>query len=166
MKKVLMVVLLGVALGVTGCHKHSFNVGTGGNTEADAAYSSWESHWFFGIIGQSEIDVNEICPSGNATIRDKTSFLNGLVAGFVGIIWSPTTVEVYCDNGSANADDNDVAAVINLTSSQMRTIAMDPSTIEFARSISSEKADELSAAINAYSQSNALVASNKTPSSF
>ncbi len=65
-----------LALAFTGCYKHSYTVGAGGNTEGEAKYDSWESHWFFGIIGESDIDIKTVCPSGNATIKDKISFLN------------------------------------------------------------------------------------------
>src|SRR5690606_13293345 len=79
-----MLLVATTALGTVACHKHSYTVGAGGNTEGEAAYKKWESHWFFGMIGESQVKVSEVCPSGNATIKDSRSFLNGLVSAFTG----------------------------------------------------------------------------------
>ena len=62
-------------------------------------YSKWHSHWLFAIIGEDNVDVLKVCPSGNATVRNDVSFLNGLVGVIIGIIYYPTTVEVFCDGG-------------------------------------------------------------------
>lgn len=166
----------------TGCHKHSYTVGTGGDTEAEAAYDSWESHWFFGTIGESELNVNEICPSGNATVKDKRSFLNGLVAGFTGIVWSPTTVTVYCGSGEAAAEEAPVDEAadeapmdevpasdevsIRLTGEQMRRLAMNPATIEWARGVSSAGAAQLQAAQNAQRDQDVQIAERAETASF
>src|SRR5688500_1733996 len=116
-----MKTVLGLSLGillVAGCYKHSYTVGSGGNTEAEPKYSKWESHWCLGIIGESHVDIKEVCPSGNATVKDKISFLNGLVGSLIGIIWYPSTVEVYCGEGGGSAK-------IELSPEQMRKIALD-----------------------------------------
>jgi hypothetical protein len=45
-----------------------------------------------------------MCPSGNATIHEEVSFLNGLVGALTGEIYATTTVEVRCDTRSADLD--------------------------------------------------------------
>ena len=188
--------IAGAAIASTACHKHTMVVGAGGDTEADAAYNKWESHWFFGTIGTSKLDLQEVCPSGNATIKDKQSFLNGLVAGFVGIVWSPSTVTVYCGAGEAPVADETPATEemeeespedemmeedsmegeegatnevqIHLSAADMRRIAHDPRTLTWAKSVSSERAGALQAALRAEAgvDKNQQVAASERGASF
>ncbi|GEM_PF-657448 len=164
------------ALAAVGCYKHSYTVGSGGNLNADPKYSNgFESHWFFGIIGESEVDIKQVCPSGNATIKDRISFLNGLIGAFIGIVWHPSTVEVYCGEGgaaapaAAPAEEKPAEAAepaepatskLQLTPEQMRRIAADPRTMEWAMKVSPLKAAELQAAMEAYQKSHQNVAKN------
>lgn len=130
-----------LAFSATGCFKHSYTVGTGGNTNAEAKYSEWHSHWLYGIIGEENVDVKKVCPSGNATIKSKTSFVNGLIGWLIGIVYYPTTVEIYCDGGAAKA------ASIQLTPEQALKVAKHADTMAFAKSVSDAKAAELAEAI-------------------
>ena len=148
-------VCLGAAVG---CYNHTYTVGSGGNAEGDATYDHWESHWFFGIIGGPEIDLNKVCPSGNATIKDEVSFLNGLVGAFIGIVWYPSTVEIYCGQGKA--------ASITLTPEQMRAVAVHPKTLSWARTVSPAKAAELESAVHAYREMQANVATTTSGARF
>lgn len=168
---------IAAALTIAGCYKHSYKVGSGGNLEADAKYSSWESHWFFGIIGESDVDVQKVCPSGNATLKDRVSFLNGLVGSIIGIVWYPSTVEVYCGAegaaapAAAAAPPADAAekpaepaatSKLELTPEQMRRIALDPRTLQWARLVSPTQAAELQAAVEVYKARTQDVAVRKT----
>ena len=54
------------------------------------------------ISPDQQIEIQQMCPSGNATIHEEVSFLNGLVGALTGRIYAPTTVEVRCDNRSAD----------------------------------------------------------------
>jgi hypothetical protein len=168
--KYLGVSLIGaVALMSLACHKHTFTVGAGGNTEGEAAYDKWESHWFFGIIGDSEVDVAKICPSGNATIKDQQSFLNGLVAAFVGIVWSPTTVTVHCDSGKAEAPGAESAGrdvQIHLSANDVRRIAHDTRTMAWAERVSPRAAGELASALAAEARGDTQIAQTEEPLSF
>ncbi len=125
-----------------GCYHHSFTVGTGGNTDGDAKYSHWQSHWFYGIFGEEDVKVKEVCPSGNATIKDYHSFLNGLVGAFIGVIWYPTTVEIYCDGGKS--------ATLTLSPEAMRAFGRSAPVVESARSFDPDLAEELVAARKAF----------------
>lgn len=116
MKKMLiLVVVLTFAFAASGCFKHTFDVGAGAPNGKEV-YSSWHSHWLFGIIGDKKVDVKDLCPSGDATIHNEISFLNGLVGAFVGVIYYPTTVKVTCKGGGKSAelqlDKNEMAAIV------------------------------------------------------
>ena len=132
-----------VALATAGCYHHSYTVGSGGNTNVDAKVSKWQSHWLFGIIGEENVDVKAACPSGNATIKDYHSFVNGLIGALIGFIWHPTTVEVYCDGGAAPAK----VGSLTLTPEQMKRLAQRSEMKEWVRSVAPSKVPELESAL-------------------
>jgi hypothetical protein len=72
---------------------------------APVSVEQWRHHWLFGLISPDrELELSQMCPSGNATIEVEQSFLNGLVAALTGAIYSPTTVRVRCARGTASLD--------------------------------------------------------------
>ncbi len=118
MKKILISLLMvTLFLALTGCFKHTYTVGKGA-PHGKVVYQHWHHHWLFGIIGDENINVEDLCPSGNATIYEETSFLNGLIDVLIGIIYSPTTVTVLCDDGSS--------ATIELSEEQVDKIVSHP----------------------------------------
>jgi len=88
-------------LATAGCMKHSYTVGSGAPPGSPPVYSRWHNHFIFGIIGEDNVDVTAVCPSGNATVKEGISFINGLIGLLIGIIYYPTTVVVYCAGGAA-----------------------------------------------------------------
>jgi len=109
-------VLLGLAatLALTGCFRHRVDVG-GGARSAPVVYDRWEHFWIAGLIGHVRIDVERLCPSGQATIEARQSFLNGLVAGLTSGIYTPTTVRVRCRDGRR--------AALELSADETRALA-------------------------------------------
>lgn len=135
-----VVLVAGLALSATACFKHSYTVGTGGNTSHDPAYTKWHSHFLYGIIGEKDVAVREVCPSGNGTVKDEVSFVNGLVGALIGIVYYPTTVEVYCADGGGKA------AMLTLSPATMRAIAIDPKTGDAVEGIDEAQAQKLAEA--------------------
>ena len=121
----LLVLVLAICLViVSGCFQHTFNVGQGAPDGA-IAYKHWHHHWLFGLIRpklQKEVDVEEFCPSGNATIHEEVSFVNGLIGVLIGVIYSPTTVTIRCDNGNETE--------IELSGEEVSEIVHDPVFLE------------------------------------
>ncbi len=109
-------VLLGLAavLALAGCFRHTVDVG-GGARHAPVVYDRWEHFWIAGLIGDVRVDVERLCPSGQATIEARQSFLNGLVAGLTSGIYTPTTVRVRCHSGRR--------ATLELSAEDMRGLA-------------------------------------------
>jgi len=93
-------ILLGLTatLGTAGCFRHTVDVG-GGARHAPVVYDRWEHFWLAGLVGHVQVDVERLCPSGQATIEARQSFLNGLVTGLTSGIYAPTTVRVRCRDG-------------------------------------------------------------------
>jgi len=92
-----------LALTLTGCLQHTFSIGAGAPESSDQVYKNWHHHWLFGLIRsehQEQLDLADYCPSGNATLHEETSFVNGLVDVLTWFIYSPTTVTILCDDGT------------------------------------------------------------------
>ena len=135
--------ILALGLVATGCFKHSYDVGSGGDTQSEPSYDSWHSHWLFGIIGEEEVDVSQECPNGNATVKDRVTFVNALVGILVGVIYYPTTVSVYCAEKGKAAQRRSV----ELSPEAMKRVALNPKTLQWARVHAPTQAEALGAAV-------------------
>ena len=90
---------LGAVVALAGCYEHTVTVGAGAPT-GRIVYEEWKHHWLGGLIDpDQELELREVCPSGNATIKNEMSFLNGLVNGLTAGIYAPTTLRVRCATG-------------------------------------------------------------------
>jgi hypothetical protein len=142
LKSLLLVAV--ASAGLVGCFSHTYKVGTGGNTASAPKYSEWQSHFVYGLIGGGDVDVRSVCPSGNATVKNKISFVNGLIGSLVGVIYYPTTVEVYCADGAAAASTKDgKTSSLVIPAADMREMARDPKVRAWVREVAPEKAAEL-----------------------
>ncbi len=114
------VAIVALSLPIGGCFQHTYTIGKGG-AHGEQVYKNWHHHWLFGLIRpkhQKTLDVAKLCPSGNATIHERVSFVNGLIDVLVGIVYSPTTVTILCDDGSR--------AELELDEQQVSQIVTDP----------------------------------------
>ena len=134
---------LGLVIATTGCHQHTYTVGQGAPT-GPVVYEERQNHWLAGLIGDKTLDVPRICPSGNATIHDEQSFLNGLVATLTWGIYSPTTVKIRCDSG-------DSAAVV-LSESQVIAILTSPAFLERVETVMPGRLAEAQLGVQALEQ--------------
>jgi hypothetical protein len=95
-----MMTAMGFVLVVAGCYEHTFTIGAGAPA-GPIVYDEWQTHWLSGLIGERTHDVSALCPSGNATIHDEQTFLNGLVSALTIGIYSPTKVTIRCSTGQS-----------------------------------------------------------------
>ncbi len=131
-----------LALTLTGCLQHTFSVGTGAPDGA-LVYKNWHHHWLFGLIRpehQEKVDLADLCPSGNATIHEETSFVNGLVDALTWFIYSPTTVTILCDDGTE--------AEIALSADDVSRVIHDPRFPELVAEIAPTRLAETEAALD------------------
>lgn len=107
MRKLLAVLFLTVLMTTaSACYRHTYTTGTGAAVRGRApTYLEWQSHFLFGLIGEYEVPIDRICPSGNATVKDRVGILNGLIGALTFFLYMPTTVVVYCGEASAPAPD-------------------------------------------------------------
>ena len=112
--KMLKIMTLVLLLPLAACYEHTISVG-GGAPQAPLVYDHWQNFWLGGLIGHTKVDMEQVCPSGRATIEARQTFLNGLVTALTSGIYSPTTVKVRCQGGrhaDLELDGADVAAMV------------------------------------------------------
>jgi hypothetical protein len=99
MKRLRWLVAAGACVVLSGCFHQV--VSTGLPASSTVVKKPWHPSWFFGLVPGAPIDVRTSCPSGVAMVSTRLTFLNGLVAGFVGIIVVPHEVTVTCSSRAA-----------------------------------------------------------------
>ena len=135
--------MVGVVASITGCFEHTYNVGAGAPT-GSVVYDEWQSQWLGGLIGERTLDIRTYCPSGNATVHDEQSFLNGLVASLTAGIYAPTTVTIRCDTG------RDVE--LTLDEAELMTIFSAPAFLEGVARFAPDRYDEAVSGVQALQQ--------------
>lgn len=61
-------------------------------------YKEMQHFFVAGIAQEKIVEPNEICMmTGVNTIKTYYSFVDGVAAVFTGGIWTPNTIEVYCN---------------------------------------------------------------------
>ena len=133
------------AIAATGCIEHTYNVGTGAPV-APVVYEEWHHHWLGGLIGERTLDIERHCPSGNATIHNEQSFLNGLVSALTSGIYMPTTVTIRCENAE-NVD-------VELDEGQLMTILEAPVFVDRVERLIPSRLDEARHGVRVLQQDN------------
>jgi len=82
-----------------GCHKVSYTT----NHPHDNVHISKEMFFFGGLIGEPEVDLQEICPQGTAWVQQRVTPGNALLSYLTLGILSPITVEVRCKKQDVQA---------------------------------------------------------------
>ncbi len=139
--KLAILAALALALTLTGCLQHTVKIGTGA-PEGALVYKNWHHHWLFGLIRpqhQEELDLADYCPSGNATLHEETSFVNGLVDALTWFIYSPTTVTILCDDGTE--------AEIAMSAADVTRVIRDPRFPELVADVAPNRLAEVGAAL-------------------
>ena len=95
-----MMAAIGLVVVAAGCFEHTYTVGAGAPA-GPVVYDEWRNYWLGGLIGEHTHELREICPSGNATIHDEQTFLNGLAGVLTSGIYTPTTVTIRCSTGQS-----------------------------------------------------------------
>ncbi len=126
-----------LVLTVAGCYEHTITVGAGA-PHAPVVLDQWEHFWIAGLIGHVDVDVERMCPSGNATVIAKQTFLNGLVSALTSGIYTPTTLRVRCENGRR--------ADVDLNAADVEALVTDASFAGWVRAVAPDRMDEVVAA--------------------
>ncbi len=128
-------VTLGLVIVTTGCYEHTYTIGQGAPA-GPVVYDEWQNHWLDGLIGNKNHEIATLCPSGNATIHDEQSFLNGLVRVLTIGIYSPSTVTIRCDSGQSvdvELSENEIVSIITSPAFLERVERVMPGRLEEAQ---------------------------------
>jgi hypothetical protein len=121
-------------LAAAGCYERTITVGAGA-PQGPVVFDHWENFWLAGLVGHMRYDLDEICPSGHATIEVYESFLNGLVTGLTGGIYTPTTMKIRCRTGGR--------AALALSESEVRNIVNDERFLRAVEAAMPERSGEV-----------------------
>ena len=122
---------------LAGCWEHTIHAGAGA-PRAPAVYDHWEHFWLGGLVGHTRLELEQLCPSGNATVEIKQTFLNGLVTALTSGIYAPMTTKVRCRSGRR--------ADLELTEEDVRSIVSDERFLDWVGADLPERLDEVQTA--------------------
>jgi hypothetical protein len=71
-------------------------------------HNEWASFFLFGLVGEYELDVRELCPQGVAEIATGNDFLTWLVSTFTLGIYTPRKVNVWCAAGGVRTSSFEI----------------------------------------------------------
>lgn len=77
----------------TGCYHANFKTGlpASGVTQETKVH-----HFVFGLAGGGDVAVASMCPTGVSSVDTEKSFVDMLLTGLTGALYSPTSVTVEC----------------------------------------------------------------------
>ncbi len=131
---------LALLLAAAACYEHTFVVGDGA-PDGRVVYEKWHHHWIAGLISPDHVlEIQELCPSGDATIHEEISFLNGLVGALTSGIYQPTTVQVRCRRPRRARRE------IILTPQEVRRIVAAPAFLERVAALAPARLPEVQGA--------------------
>lgn len=97
--------LLALSLAGVGCFRQVYIASGTERTYAPTA-SRWENHLLWGLVNVSgDADLSAICPNGVAQIYSRFNVLNWVVSWITGGIWTPFSVDIWCNVGPRVARD-------------------------------------------------------------
>ena len=86
-----------ISLTLGGCYKATYHTGLAGGGPVQEAKVN---HFIFGLAGGGDIDTHASCPTGVASVHTEKGFLDLLITGLTGDLWSPTSVAIECATGA------------------------------------------------------------------
>jgi hypothetical protein len=109
---------LAIAALSLGCYRNVYKIGGGAPTTGAPVSRAWQNHFLYGLVGNPTIDVGTLCPSGRATLVNRYTPLNSLVASLTAGLYTPTTTLLYCAAPGAASPSPDGARAAQWTESQ------------------------------------------------
>ena len=97
---------------LAGCYHATIDTGLAPG--AKSVKRMWMHSWIYGLVPPAVVNVQSECENGVARVETQQSFVNGLVGGLTGGIYTPLTIIVTCaadDMSSAAVDSASVVTV-------------------------------------------------------
>jgi hypothetical protein len=93
-----MAALLAVAFLATGCYTVRFQSNL---TPGGAKFEEKGNFFLWGLIGEKEVDLKKLCPTGPARWQNQQTFVDGLIGAVTLGIYIPRTINVECAGAKA-----------------------------------------------------------------
>lgn len=104
MRRSIAFLALAAALSGVGCANVTIRSEKPG---ASAPVKQEPSFMFWGLVGQYEVDLAAVCPTGVSSIHQVATFGDMCISGCTLGIYNPRTVEITCASGKAFKMDVD-----------------------------------------------------------
>lgn len=89
---------LSLGLLLTGCYTISYK---GDRAGAGAEKSEWNNYFLWGLVGEANVDLQQVCPGGVSSWKSQQTFVQGLIGIVTLGIYIPRSVIAQCAGGSA-----------------------------------------------------------------
>ena len=99
----MVMVALTVALATSACATHKIHYKNPTVAAKGETKSAKQAFFLWGLVGGSEIDLAQLCPSGVAGIDSKSSGGDEILTWLTGGLYSPMSVDVHGAAGGAVA---------------------------------------------------------------
>lgn len=91
------ILLAGALVLLSGCMRNTISTG-----KPPGAYHELKGKFFlYGIVGQEDVNVGQLCPNGVSKIEEKTGVGDWLLTCVTVSIYTPRSIKVTCTSGSA-----------------------------------------------------------------
>lgn len=112
-KKLSTILTIGLAAGaLSGCTAYQMKY-KNPTAQPGEKHTVKQSFFLWGLVGGEEVDIAKLCPQGVADISSAESFGDQLLFAFTGGLYSPRSVELHCQSGTAyridKAEDDSVS---------------------------------------------------------
>jgi Bor protein len=94
MDRILRLSVAALLLAPAACYHATIDTGLTPSTVV--VDKSWASGWIYGLVPPSTVETASKCPRGAAKVETQHSFLNMVVAGLTGGIYTPMSIKVTC----------------------------------------------------------------------
>jgi hypothetical protein len=117
-KKLSTILTIGLAAGaLSGCTAYQMKYKNPG-AQPGEKHTVKQSFFLWGLFGGDEVDIARLCPQGVAEISSSESFGDQLFFAFTGGLYSPRSVELHCQSGTAyriDKGEDDAVSVKEIT---------------------------------------------------
>jgi hypothetical protein len=93
-----------VAMALSACSSHAIKYSTG-KPAGGPVHQETEAFFLWGLAGGNDIDLEQLCPTGVASIESRKGAGDAIMTWLTGGLYSPMSVEVQCASGSAHLID-------------------------------------------------------------
>ena len=95
--------MISLALATSACASHHIHYKNPNATQVGETKNAKQSFFLWGLVGGSEVNLQQMCPSGVAGIDSRSSGMDSIMAALTAGIYSPMSVEVHCSAASVAA---------------------------------------------------------------